>query len=47
MAELGEVMNFKMDKVSHVSKVWEDKTGTQNLVNNKGPLMTSCTKKLE
>ena len=44
MAELGKRMNYKLMKVSHVSKVWEDNTGTQNLVNSKGPLMTSRTK---
>ena len=43
MAELGERMNYKMNKASHVSKVWEDNTGTQNLANSKGPLMTSRT----
>ena len=44
MAELGERMSYKLNKVSHVSKVWEDNTGTQNLANSKGPLMTSRTK---
>lgn len=44
MAELGEKMNYKMERISHVSKVWEDNTGTQNLANSKGPLMTSRTK---
>ena len=28
MAELGEQMNYKLAQVSHVSKVWEDNTGT-------------------
>ena len=27
MAELGERMNYKMDNISHISKVWEDNTG--------------------
>ena len=44
IAELGKRMNYKLAKVSHVSKVWEDNTGTQNLANSKGPLMTSRTK---
>ena len=44
MVELGERMNYKLVKVSYVSKVWEDNTGTQNLANSKGPLMTSRTK---
>ena len=30
--------------ISHVSKVWEDNTGTHNLVNSKGPLMMSRKK---
>ena len=38
MAELGERMNYKMDKVSHVSKVWEDNTGTQNVQTGRGLL---------
>ena len=42
--ELGKRMNYKLDKVSHVYKVWEDNTGTQKLANSKGPLMTSRTK---
>ena len=37
-------MKYKINKVSHVSKVWEDNTGAQNLANSKGPLMTSRTK---
>ena len=44
MAELGERMNYKIDYISHISKVWEDNTGAQNLANSKGPLMTSRTK---
>jgi hypothetical protein len=44
MAELGERMNYKMDDISHISKVWEDNTGAQNLANSKGPLMTSRIK---
>ena len=44
MAELGKRMDYKLDKHSHVSKVWEDNTGTQNLANSKGPLMTARTK---
>ena len=44
MAGLGERMNYTLAKVSHVSKVWEDNTGTQNLTNIKGPIMISCTK---
>ena len=39
MAELGEQMNYKLDKVSHATKVWEDNTGSQNLASSKGPLM--------
>ena len=35
MAELGEQVNYKMDKISHISKVWEDNTGTPNLAKNK------------
>ena len=44
MVELGERMNYKTNKVSHVSKVWEDNTGAQNLARSKGPLMASRTK---
>ena len=44
MAELGERMNYKIDKAFHISKVWKDNTSTQNLANSKGSLMTSCTK---
>ena len=44
LAELGEHMSYKLENVSHVSKVWEDNTGIQNLANSKGPLMTSRTK---
>ena len=44
MAELCEKMNYQLMNVSHVSKVWEDNVGTQNLANSKGPLMTSRTK---
>ena len=47
MAELGKRMNYKLAKVSHVSKVWEDKTGTQDLINIKGPLMTSRKKHID
>ena len=47
MAELGQQMDYKLAKVSHVPKVWEDNTGTQNLANSKGPLMTSRTKHIE
>ena len=39
MGELGKIMSYKIDNVSHVFKVWEDNTGTQNLANSKGPLM--------
>ena len=44
LAELGERMNYKVINTSHISKVWEDNTGTQNLANSKGPLMTSRIK---
>ena len=44
MAELGKRMNYKLDKVSHVSKMWEDNTRTQNLANSKEPLMKSRIK---
>ena len=44
VAELGKRMNYKVDKYSHFSKVWEDNNGTQNLANSKGPLMTARTK---
>ena len=44
LTELGEHMKCKLVNVSRVSKVWEDNTGTQNLANNKRPLMTSRTK---
>ena len=37
-------MDYKVMNKSHVSKVWEDNTGTQNLANSKGRLMTSRTK---
>ena len=44
LAELGERMSYKVMNISHVSKVWEDNTGTQNLANSKRPLMASRTK---
>ena len=44
MTELGKRVNYKLDKVSYVSMVWEDNTGTQNLANGKVSLMTSRTK---
>ena len=44
MAELVKRMNYKLNKISHVSKMWEDNTGTHNLANSKGPLITSRTK---
>ena len=44
ITKLGEKMDYKLDKVSHVSNVWEDNTGTQNLANSKGPIMKSRTK---
>ena len=44
MAELGKRMNYKLDKIFHISKVWEDNTRTQNLANSKGTLVTSRTK---
>ena len=44
MAELGKRMNYKLEKYSDVSKVWEDNTGTQNLDNSKGPLMKARKK---
>ena len=37
-------MNLNMTNMSRVSKAWEDNTGTQNLANCKGPLMTAQTK---
>ena len=43
VAELVERMNYNMDKVPHISKVWGDNTGIQNLENSKGPLMASRT----
>ena len=46
MTELEKWMNYKLDKVSHVPKVWEDNTGNQNLANSMGPLMTSRTKNI-
>ena len=39
--ELCARMNLNMDNMSRVSKAWEDNTGTQNLANCKGPLMTA------
>ena len=39
IANLGKRMSYKLDKVSYISKVWDDNTGTQNLSNSKGPLM--------
>ena len=33
-----------MQGISFVCKAWEDNTGTENLANSKGPLMTSSTK---
>ena len=46
IAELGERMNYTLLKVSHISKVWEYSTGTQNLENSKGPIMKSRTKNI-
>ena len=43
LTELGKRINYKLVIVSHVSKVWEENTGTQNLVNSKGPLITFQT----
>ena len=43
MTELGERMKYKINKVSHVSKLWEDNTGAQNFANSKGPLIISRT----
>ena len=40
-------MNYKLDKVSHVSKVCKENIGTQNLANSNGPLMASRTKHIE
>ena len=37
-------MNYKLANVLYVFKVWEDNTRTQNLVNSKGPLITSRNK---
>ena len=37
-------MDYDQKDISHVSKVWEDNTGTENLANSKGPLMTPITK---
>ena len=42
--ELCTKIHFNMNNVSRVSKAWEDNTGTQNLANSKGPLMTAQTK---
>ena len=44
MAELVKRMNYKLDRHFHVFKVGKDNTGTQNLANSKGPLMTARTK---
>ena len=44
MAELGERMSYKVMNTSHISKIWEDNTGTQNLANRNGPLLTFRTK---
>ena len=44
--ELGNSMNYDLKDISHVSKVWEDNTGTENLVNIKTPLMSSRTKRI-
>mmetsp|Transcript_14669 Transcript_14669/g.14149 ORF Transcript_14669/g.14149 Transcript_14669/m.14149 type:complete len:90 (+) Transcript_14669:586-855(+) len=42
--ELSASMIFDLKGASTVPKAWEDNTGTRNLVNSKGPLMTSRTK---
>ena len=45
MIELTTRMDMlHMQGVSFVYKAWEDNTDTENLVNNKGPLVTSRTK---
>ena len=36
--ELASWMDYDLQDISHVSKAWEDNTGTENLVNSKGPL---------
>ena len=42
--ELGKRMNYDMKDISHVSKVWENITGTEALVNSKRPIMNSRMK---
>ena len=42
--ELASRMEYDLQDISHVSKAWEDNTGTENLANSKGPLMTPRTK---
>ena len=42
--ELGNRMNYDLQDIYHVSKVWKDNTGTENLAKNKGPLGSSRTK---
>ena len=39
-------MELDMKGVSILSKTWEDNIGTHNIVNSKGPLMTTCTKNI-
>ena len=43
LVELTQQMDFKIANMSYVCKAWEDNTGTQNLANSKGPLMTTRT----
>ena len=36
-------MKFKIANMPYVCKAWENNTGNQNLVDSKGPLMTTRT----
>ena len=38
--ELANRMDYDLQDMSHVSKAWEDNTGTDNFSNSKGPPMT-------
>ena len=42
--ELENRMDYDLQEISHVSKVWEDNIGTENIANSKGTLITPRTK---
>ena len=47
MLELNKQMNFRLDGVYLVSKVWEDNVGAEDLANGKCPMMSPRTRHIE